>query len=226
MSVALLGARDPNEFIAMRTVRVQLYAPIRGRTVVDGELVAARCKLATCRGRCNNSNARMISVIVLVNVTKNSQPDSAGCRQSSQCLVAVVQAYRVQPLAAHRDRRVMQANHDIWRIRCRDGLVNSIEFCVAYGAAGMLIDTTINTDDEPVLQLNGLTIMKRRGLQRSLHQRPNIVVSRNTMDGNPELPEHAAKMLVRARTVVLNQIARDDRYVGLPVAVLIMREHC
>ena len=209
----------------MRTVCVKLHAPIRGWTVVDRELVATRCKLAASRRRCDNSNAGMISIIVLMDVTKNSQPDLAGCRQSSQCLVAIIQAYRIQPLAAHRDRRVMQANHDICGIRCRYRRVKSIELCGAYGTAGMLTDTTINTDDEPIIALDGLAVVKRRVLQRRLHQRPIIVVARYAVNWNAEVAEHGPKILVSTGTVVLNQVARDDRDIGSPVAVLIMREH-
>ena len=89
----------------------------------------------------------------------------------------------------------------------------------------MLTDTTINTDDQPVVQLDGLAIVKGRGLQRRLHQSPDIVIAGNAVNRNAEFAQHGSKVLVGTRTVVLNQITRDDSDISSPVAVLIMREH-
>jgi hypothetical protein len=51
------------------------------------------------------------------------------------------------------------------------------------------------------------------------------VVARYAVNWNAELAEQGPKILVSTGAVVLNQVARDDRDIGSPVAVLIMREH-
>ena len=89
----------------------------------------------------------------------------------------------------------------------------------------MFTDTTINTDDEPVIELNGLAVVKGRALQRRLHQRTNIVIARHTVDRNTKLAEHGPKVLVGARAVILNQVAGYDGDIRLPVTVSIMREY-
>lgn len=209
----------------MLTVVMQFDTTIRGWIVVNGEFVAIHGELTAGRWCCDYSNAFVLGIVGLMHVPKYRQSHFAGCGQSIEHLIAVVESNRVEPRASHIDRGMMQANHDMSRIRFCNRLVESLEFVIAYRAFGLIDNVAIEADDQPIVPLSVITIEKRRFRERVAHQRENVVVARDAVHGQVKLCEQDPKVIVSFPTIVLNQIAGNDNDVSQPVVIAVMFEH-
>jgi len=131
-------------------VREQLEPAIRGWVFVDGKIIAAALELSACRRRPNDAYALVFGVVFLVDVTERCDTHSFERVQAFEKLVTVPQADSVEPLAAHRYRRVVQANHHVFRWTAADDLREALEFIDGYAAAGIFLCTAIDADNQPV----------------------------------------------------------------------------
>lgn len=209
----------------MLTVVMQFDTTIRGWIIVDGKFVAIHGELTAGRWCCDYSNAFMLGIVGLMHMPKYRQSHFAGCGQSIEHVIAVDQANRVKPRAPHVDRWMMQADHNVLRIRSSDGLVESLEFVIAYRAFGLIANVAIEADDQPIVPLSVITIEKRRFRERVAHQREIVVVARDAVHGQVKLCEQGPKVIVSFPTIVLDQIAGNGNDVSQPVAITIMFEH-
>jgi hypothetical protein len=166
----------------------------------------------------------VLTLIGLVNVTKDSQSYFAGRRNARKKLVRRVKADRVQPRAAHDNRRVMQAYHDVIGIAGIDCLIDTLVFAGIDGAAcvvgvvGVVGVATVNADNEPVFYFCRVTIEKRRCANRPLHDVANVVVARHAMHRQVERPDKFNEAFVSVGGFVLDQVARGRDEVCPPIA--------
>ena len=209
----------------MLTVVMQFDTTIRGWIVVNGEFVAIHGELTAGRWCCDYSNAFMLGIVGLMHMPKYRQSHFAGCGQSIEHVIAVVESNRVEPRASRIDRGMMQANHDMSRIRFCNRLVEAREFVAAHRTTGLVANVAVEANNQPTVPLSVITIKKRRFRERVAHQRENVVVARDAVHVQVKLCEQGPKVIVRFPTIVLDQITGYDNDVSEPVATAIMFEH-
>ncbi len=76
MKDAALLIVQPDKFGVAATVALQRDATIRGRTIVDGEVIAARQELAACRWRCNDPYVLMNLIVRLMHVSEHHEANA------------------------------------------------------------------------------------------------------------------------------------------------------
>jgi len=167
----------------------------------------------------------MISVVRLMHVAEDGKPYFPRYLDALEKFVAIVESDGVQPLAAHRYGRMMQADHDVVRARGRDFTIEASEFAGRQVPASVPADATVNTYNKPVTGFNGFAVMKWRCAQRLTHQCANVVVTGHAVYRRADRTKDFAEMVVRAAAIVMNQVTGHDDEVGAPVAIMIVIEH-
>ena len=203
-------------------VGMQADATIRRWIVIDRKLVAALHELPAGRRRADNLYAVVILVVGLMNMTEYSQPDLACRLKVGEKFFTIVEAYRVEPRATHRNRRMMQAHHDMLGLAGSDDGTESRLLIVGDAATGTAGGAAVDADDQPVAGFRRSTIMKRRLGERLAHQGPNVVIARHTIDRQLQLREQLATLFVGPLRVVLNQVTGERSDIRAPAASLIV----
>ena len=168
----------------------------------------------------------MLGVIRLMHMAEDGKPYFPRCGDAFEKLVAIVQADRVKPFAAHRYGRVMQADHDVACARIGNLIVKPRQFGCVQVSAGVISDTAVNAGNQPIASLSGSAVVERWRRKRIAHQCAYVMIARYAIDGQLQRRQQFAEMFVSTGTVILDQVARDDDKVGAPVIVAIMIEHC
>ncbi len=164
----------------------------------------------------------MFVVIGLVYVPEYCESQFAGCADTIEKFLGLVEANGIQPGAAHDNGRVMQAKHDVIRIAGFNCLIEPLVFTGVNSAARAVSFTAVNSDDEPVAYLECIAIEKRRFVNRPLHEFANVVIARHTMHGQVEFAGKCLEVLIGTGGIVLDQVACCGDDISLPVTGTIM----
>lgn len=93
----------------------------------------------------------MISVVRLMHVAEDGKPYFPRYLDALEKFVAIVESDGVQPLAAHRYGRMMQANHDVFGSRGFDQCLKPFKLTFGDEPAGAARGTTVDSCDQPVV---------------------------------------------------------------------------
>ncbi len=167
----------------------------------------------------------MAGIVGLMYMPENCQTYIARCREPVENLIAVVESNRVEPFAAHVDRWVMQANHDVRGIRIGNGLVEPREFFFGQRTPGLIVNATVDAEDQPTVLFCAVAIVKRRFPHCSQHERAIVVIAGDTVHGQVERAEQRPEVLVSTLASILYQVTRANREISQPAAVAVMRKH-
>ena len=144
--------------------------------------------------------------------------------QALKDFVPVLQPDCVQPLAAHRYGRMVQANHDVLRGTANDDVGKAIELFWHNLAPGIAPDATVYADEQPIADFLVRTIGEWRSATNRPHQVANIVIARHAVGAELERQQQITKMIVRLRRVILDDVARYDDAMSAPVASSVVGE--
>ena len=167
----------------------------------------------------------MDCIIRLVDMAEYGKPYFPRCGDVLQKLVAIIEPDRIQPFTAHRNRWVMQADHDIGCSRPGNFAVEPRQFGGPDIAAGTPRRAAVYANDAPVGRLDGRTIMKRWSVKHLLHQRTYVVIPGHAVNGQAQCGKQVAEVPVGLGAIVLDQVAGKHGEVGAPVVVAIVIYH-
>ena len=112
---------------------------------------------------------------------------------------------------------MVEANQYIWRIS-RIKRTSEILHLVSFDLTGSVArETAVNADNQPTVNTHDFTIVKTLPLQRTLHQRPHIVIAGHAMNRQAKRREQFAETLVGFEAVVLDQVAGHCHNIGGPL---------
>lgn len=95
----------------------------------------------------------MIGVVRLMYMAEDRKPYFPRRGHSFEEFFAIVEPHRVQPFTAHRYGRMMQADHDVWRIRFGNNRIQSVEFRRREMTTGLSGHAAVDARDKPVAGL-------------------------------------------------------------------------
>ncbi len=203
-------------------VSVQADATIRRWIVIDSKSIATRSELTTRRWCSDNCNTVALRITLLMYVSEEGKSYTTGCRYPGEEFVGISEPNRVQPSAAHRDRRVMQTHHYVGHIRAADFCIESIQFGHGNVATGFAFDTTVDTGDEPVAVFDRLAVVKFVFSQYVLHDRANVMIARYAVHRQFQRPEQFAKVLIGTGAVILDKVTGRNDDISTPFLISVM----
>jgi hypothetical protein len=145
-----------------------------------------RQKLAAGRGRGDQPDTVVHSVIVLVDMPEDRGAHAARRSGAGEEFAAVVEADRIQPFAVHRHGRMMQADQNVRGAAGRYRFFHALQFPLRDLAARAPRAAAVDAGDQPVAGLERSAIRERRVRQPLAHEAAHIVIARHAQDRNAE----------------------------------------
>ncbi len=139
-------------------------------------------------------------------------------------LLAVFQSDGVQPGAAHGQRRMVQAYHDMLGITASNDFRESLQFIRRHTAAGAAGNAAVQADNEPVADFLKGTVRKRWRAANLAHQVSYVVIAGQAMHAHIQWQQQVPEAIVGGGRLVLNQVPGNNGALRAPVAGCVVIE--